>query len=53
MGTVTHGSVQAIDAVSYTHLVSTVGAKEIAARPVSSTVEALQGVVPGMNIRCV
>ena len=33
-----------------TGAVSSVGAKEIAARPVSSTVEALQGVVPGMNI---
>ena len=36
--------------VNVTGAVSTVGAKEIAARPVSSTVEALQGVVPGMNI---
>ncbi len=36
--------------VNVTGAVSTVGAKEIAARPVNSTIEALQGVVPGMNI---
>ena len=36
--------------VNVTGAVTSVGAKEIAARPVSSTVEALQGVVPGMNI---
>lgn len=36
--------------VNVTGAVSSVGAKEIAARPVSSTIEALQGVVPGMNI---
>ncbi|MBQ3190827.1 MAG: TonB-dependent receptor [Bacteroidaceae bacterium] len=36
--------------VNVTGAVSSVGAKEISARPVSSTVEALQGVVPGMNI---
>ena len=36
--------------VNVTGAVSTVGAKEIAARPVNSAVEALQGVVPGMNI---
>ncbi len=36
--------------VNLTGAVSSVGAKEISARPVSSTIEALQGVVPGMNI---
>ena len=36
--------------VNVTGAVSSVGSKEIAARPVSSAVEALQGVVPGMNI---
>lgn len=36
--------------VNVTGAVSSVGAKEISARPVSSAVEALQGVVPGMNI---
>lgn len=36
--------------VNLTGAVSSVGAKEIAARPVNSTVDALQGVVPGMNI---
>ena len=36
--------------VNVTGSVSTVGAKEISARPVNSTIEALQGMVPGMNI---
>ena len=36
--------------VNVTGAVSSVNAKEITSRPVSSTVEALQGVVPGMNI---
>ena len=36
--------------VNVTGAVSSVGAKEIAARPVNSTVEALQGVIPGMNV---
>ncbi|MDY5237680.1 MAG: TonB-dependent receptor [Bacteroides helcogenes] len=36
--------------VNVTGAVSSVGAKEIAARPVNSTVEALQGIIPGMNI---
>lgn len=36
--------------VNVTGAVSSVDAKELSARPVSSTVEALQGVVPGMNI---
>ena len=36
--------------VNLTGSVSSVGAKEIAARPVNSTIDALQGVVPGMNI---
>lgn len=36
--------------VNVTGAVSTVGAKELQARPVSSTLEALQGAVPGMNI---
>lgn len=35
--------------VNMTGSISTVSAKEIQARPVNSTVEALQGVVPGMN----
>lgn len=33
-----------------TGAVSTVSSKELAARPVNSTIEALQGVVPGMNV---
>lgn len=36
--------------VNVTGSVFTVGAKEISARPVNSTIEALQGMVPGMNI---
>ncbi len=36
--------------VNLTGAVSTVNAKELSSRPVNSTVEALQGVVPGMNI---
>lgn len=36
--------------VNVTGSVSTVDAKELSSRPVNSTVEALQGVVPGMNI---
>lgn len=36
--------------VNVTGAVSTVGSKELSARPVNSTIEALQGVVPGMNI---
>lgn len=36
--------------VNVTGVVSTVGAKEISAHPVNSTIEALQGMVPGMNI---
>lgn len=36
--------------VNVTGAVSSVSAKEISARPVNSTIEALQGVVPGMNI---
>ncbi|MEG1379993.1 MAG: carboxypeptidase-like regulatory domain-containing protein, partial [Bacteroidales bacterium] len=36
--------------VNVTGAVSTVDAKELSSRPVNSTVDALQGVVPGMNI---
>ncbi len=36
--------------INVTGAVSTVDAKELAARPVNSTIDALQGVVPGMNI---
>lgn len=36
--------------VNVTGAVSSVGAKELSARPVNSTIDALQGVVPGMNI---
>nr|WP_302829509.1 TonB-dependent receptor [uncultured Bacteroides sp.] len=36
--------------VNVTGAVSSVDAKELSARPVNSTVDALQGVVPGMNI---
>lgn len=35
--------------INLTGAVSTVGAEEIAARPVNSVVDALQGTVPGMN----
>ena len=36
--------------VNLTGAVSTVDSKELSARPINSTIEALQGVVPGMNI---
>ena len=36
--------------VNVTGAVSTVDAKELSSRPVNSTIDALQGVVPGMNI---
>lgn len=36
--------------VNLTGSVSSVGADEIAARPVNSAIDALQGVVPGMNV---
>lgn len=36
--------------VNLTGSVATVGAKDIAARPVNNVIDALQGIVPGMNI---